>query len=163
MPTLSFYSFTIRTPNLHIAAHRSSSPVLAQVSPYVIVLDDDNGFRTQVLPFAVQDPIVRRAICVTAAFHLAKKVPSLRADTKVGRLIIIRMLQDIAIADRDHEDIFVKTPWACLIMLIIGDLTMESAGIMALRRTLVSFRVGRRKEELKKTPLVDFLEYWSGL
>jgi len=106
---------------------------------------------------------VRRAICVTAAFHLVEKVPGLKADAEIGRSIIIRSLQSIATAGKGPEDIYAESSWACLILLVLGDLQTGSADIMAMRRTLISFRVGRRREGLKKTALVRFLEYQSGL
>ncbi|QDS69478.1 hypothetical protein FKW77_006403 [Venturia effusa] len=180
---------------------------LTQVSPYCIILDDDNGFRSHVLPFAVHCPLVRRAVCVTAAFHLSQKVPSLRADAEAGRGIVIKMLQDLASQSvtlpQHHERQFAQGPyptgfdasgsdvsrasspgassyglrdspveqqrvfadssWCCLILLILGDLITGSADIMALRKTLVSFREGRKREGMGSGPLVDFLEYQSGL
>jgi hypothetical protein len=45
----------------------------------------------------------------------------------------------------------------------VGDLQTGSADILAMRRTLISFRKGRMREGLKKSPLVNFLEYQSGL
>lgn len=127
------------------------------------MLDDDNGFRSHILPFAVNCPLVRRAVCVTAAFHLSLKITTLRADAEAGRGIILKLLQDIALTDRDHQKVFAESSWCCLILLILGDLITGSADIMALRKTLVSFREGRKREGMGKGPLIDFLEYQSGL
>lgn len=184
-------------PPIKIKPHSkltTPSTVLTQVSPYCIILDDDNGFRSHVLPYAAQDPLVRRAVCVTAAFHLSNKVPSLRADAEVGRGIVIKMLQEIALSNAGPQQfqsqqqrlgdgvgsrslnakgsrcsppaqqrVFAESSWCCLILLILGDLITGSADIMALRKTLVSFREGRKREGMGQGPLVEFLEYQSGL
>lgn len=187
--------YTTKDPKL-----TTHHPVLTQVSPFCIILDDDNGFRSHVLPFAVQCPLVRRAVCVTAAFHLSDKVPSLRADAEVGRGIVIKMLQNIALQNakpydpNSHppglrpsgpppsgshssgppssksgasppgpQEVFAESSWCCLILLILGDLITGSADMMALRKTLVSFREWRKRDGMGKGPLVEFLEYQSGL
>ncbi|TID23591.1 fungal transcriptional regulatory protein [Venturia nashicola] len=189
----------------------TSLELLDPKTRWLFVHYDDNGFRSHVLPFAVQCPLVRRAVCVTAAFHLSYKVPSLRADAEVGRGIVIKMLQEIALSGSQQfqsqqqqgpgpgaagftrrgwrvrkgprssgsrfssssaascasplaqQQVFAESSWCCLILLILGDLITGSADIMALRKTLVSFRQGRKREGMGQGPLVDFLEYQSGL
>ncbi|KAE9973473.1 hypothetical protein BLS_003580 [Venturia inaequalis] len=149
---------------------------LTQVSPYCIILDDDNGFRSHVLPYAAQDPLVRRAVCVTAAFHLSNKVPSLRADAEVGRGIVIKMLQEIALSNAGPQQFQSQQQ---RLGDGVGSRSLNAKGsrcsppaqqrvfaesnIMALRKTLVSFREGRKREGMGQGPLVEFLEYQSGL
>lgn len=62
-----------------------------------------------------------------------------------------------------QQQVFAESSWCCLILLILGDLITGSADIMALRKTLVSFREGRKREGMGHGPLVEFLEYQSGL
>ena len=54
--------------------------------------DEANGYRRQILPLAHADPIVERAVCVAAAFHLSRQVPELRLPAESGRAAIVSKL-----------------------------------------------------------------------
>jgi hypothetical protein len=119
---------------------------------------EENGYRRHVLPFAVHDSVVQRAVSVAAAFHLSKRMPELRAPAEAGRAAIIRRLTEDATVNGDQ--VFSETTRATIILLIVADLVTGTKEVLILYRMLMSLLSGRRKAQYA-TPLTEFLDYQS--
>jgi hypothetical protein len=123
--------------------------------------DERNGYRHHVLPFAVYDNIVQRAVSVAAAFHLSDRMPELRFPAEAGRVAIIQKLREIAIND-SNPHVFNETTWLTIILLIVSDLVTGSEDVFILYKMLVPFLDGTKKQR-NPTPMTEFLEYQSRL
>lgn len=56
----------------------------------MVVLDDDtNGYRSLVLPMAIEDEVLCRAVNVVAAQHLSRQRPKLQRAAEAERAAII--------------------------------------------------------------------------
>lgn len=93
--------------------------------------DEANGYRRQILPLAHADPIVERAVCVAAAFHLSRQVPELRLPAESGRAAIVSKLS----SEVDLSD----STWATLILLIVADLVTGHEHVLTLYKMLIAF------------------------
>jgi hypothetical protein len=119
---------------------------------------EENGYRRYVLPFAVYDSVVQRAVSVAAAFHLSNWMPMLRAPAEAGRAAIIRKLIEDAAMNGDQ--VFTETTRATIILLIVADLVTGTKEVLILYRMLMSLLSGRKKSQYT-TPLTEFLDYQS--
>lgn len=126
------------------------------VSPVMLMYDDEaNGYRRQILPLAHADPIVERAVCVAAAFHLSRQVPELRLPAESGRAAIVSKLS----SEVDLSD----STWATLILLIVADLVTGHEHVLTLYKMLVAFLDARGHTGEGGTPLQNFLYNQSKL
>jgi hypothetical protein len=136
--------------------------VVEHVSPIMTLFDDErNGYRHHVLPFAVYDNVVQRAVSVAAAFHLSDRMPKLRFPAEAGRAAIIQRLRETAVNDNNSQ-VFSETNWLTIILLIISDLVTGSEDVFILYKMLVPFLDGS-KGRGDQTPMTKFLEYQSRL
>jgi hypothetical protein len=119
---------------------------------------EENGYRRHVLPLAVYDSVVQRAVSVAAAFHLSKWKPELRAPAEAGRAAIIRKLAEDAAMNGDQ--VFSETTRATIILLIVADLVAGTKDVLILYRMLMALLSGRKKSQYT-TPLTEFLDYQS--
>jgi hypothetical protein len=119
---------------------------------------EENGYRRHVLPLAVYDSVVQRAVYVAAAFHLSKWKPELRAPAEAGRAAIIRKLAEDAAMNGDQ--VFSETTRATIILLIVADLVAGTKDVLILYRMLMALLSGRKKSQYT-TPLTEFLDYQS--
>lgn len=118
-----------------------------------------NGYRYQIMPLAHSDPIVERAVCVAAAFHLSRNNPDLRLAAESGRAAIINKLSTMS---SDLSD----STWAIILLLIVADLITGHEHVITLYKMLVAFLEarGRAPGQLSLgggSPLGDFLYYQS--
>lgn len=126
------------------------------VSPVMLMYDDEaNGYRRQILPLAHADPIVERAVCVAAAFHLSRQVPELRLPAESGRAAIVSKLS----SEVDLSD----STWATIILLIVADLVTGHEHVLTLYKMLVAFLDARGVSEDAESPLQKFLYNQSKL
>jgi len=123
--------------------------------------DERNGYRHHVLPFAVYDNVVQRAVSVAAAFHLSDRMPELRFPAEAGRAAIIRKLRETAVHD-GNPHVFNETTWLTIILLIVSDLVTGSEDVFILYKMLVPFLDGT-KTQRNPTLMTEFLEYQSRL
>jgi hypothetical protein len=104
----------------------------------MVVLDDSaNGYRSLILPMALEDDILRRAVSVVAAQHLSLKKPELKAMADAGRTAIISRLYKDSL-DRPADQVFNQYTWATLIVLLVGETVTGSADFGFLVRMLLS-------------------------
>lgn len=136
--------------------------VVERVSPIMTLFDDErNGYRHHVLPFAVYDNVIQRAVSVAAAFHLSDRMPELRFPAEAGRQAIIQKLRETALHEGNSQ-VFNETTWLTIILLIVSDLVTGSEDVFILYKMLVPFLDGSKKQT-KQTPMTEFLEYQSRL
>lgn len=132
------------------------------VSPVMVYIDGrSNGYRYEVLPFAYQDPLVQRAVCVTAAFHLAPKYPEFLSPAEGGRTAIIRKLCQMA--QFSDDSVLSNSTWATILLLMVGDLVTGHEDIMILYRMLVHLTSAWRQKTYPRSTLEEFMDYQSRL
>jgi hypothetical protein len=115
-----------------------------------------NGYRYHILPPAMEDATVQRAVCVASAFHLSVQRPELRLPAEAGRAVIIKKLKDKATT----EEVFSIRTWATIILLFVGELITGSHDIIISYRMLMSF-VSAKGIDLDNSPLSLFLDQQS--
>ncbi|KAB8238979.1 uncharacterized protein BDW43DRAFT_260399 [Aspergillus alliaceus] len=113
-----------------------------------------NGYRDILLPLACEDEVLRGAIRVVAAQHLALREERFRPVAEVGRAAIIsRLRRDSLQASPDR--IFNLSTWATLIVLLVGETITGSSEYIHLLRTLLS--VAPSLSHMTPTPAYQFL------
>lgn len=126
----------------------------------MIMYDDEaNGYRNQILPIAHSNPIIERAVCVAAAFHLSSRMPELRLPAESGRAAVISKLTQLS---TDLGD----TAWATILLMIVADLVTGHEHVVTLYKILVSFLDARSQAMGQSglsgnSPLGEFLYYQS--
>ncbi|KAJ4413363.1 hypothetical protein N0V82_008579 [Gnomoniopsis sp. IMI 355080] len=113
----------------------------------------------QILPLAHLDPVVERAVCVAAAFHLSSTMPELRLPAEKGRAAIIQKLSAMSF---DLSD----STWATILVLIVAELVTGHEHVLTLYKILVAFLDARSQAMGPRglgggTPLGQFLYYQS--
>jgi hypothetical protein len=134
-----------------ITQHRSSPPPLQQwlppidpatrtlfsyfsrsIAPVMVVLDTaSNGYRHLILPMALENSTLRRAVGVVAAQHLRRS-----SAAEAGRSAIISQLREDSMSGV-AEKIFNKYTWATLIVLLVGETVTGSADYKFLVQMLM--------------------------
>ena len=92
------------------------------VAPYMVIVDmeNNNGYRDLILPFAFQDPLLQRAVSVVSALHLSHWRPELLELAAVGRTAVLDRLRKDAMAG-DTSKVFSLSTWATLVVLLVGE------------------------------------------
>ncbi|KAH6949730.1 hypothetical protein BKA56DRAFT_606829 [Ilyonectria sp. MPI-CAGE-AT-0026] len=124
-----------------------------RVSFTMFLIDgEENGYRNHVLPLAHISPIIQRAVCITAAFHLTPHMPELLGVAERGRAAIISHLRERAGCENALDDV----TWTDITLLILGDLISGNDDVVSLYHVLASFIAARGTKDLK-SPLAQFL------
>jgi hypothetical protein len=93
----------------------------------MVVLDDStNGYRSLVLPMALEDDLLRCAVGVVAAQHLSRQRPELHDAAEAGRVAVISRLRSDSL-QQSADKVFNKFTWATLIVLLVGETVTGSA------------------------------------
>jgi hypothetical protein len=124
------------------------------VAPVMVILDKvSNGYREFILPMALQDEVLCRAVAVVAAQHLSQGQPALELAAEKGRTVVIsRLRRDASL----ESQVFNEFTWATLIVLLVGETVTGNADYSFLVQMLLclsSNNVIRTKE----SPLTRFL------
>jgi hypothetical protein len=115
-----------------------SETVSETVAPAMVVFDDaSNGYRSVVLPMALEDDLLRRAVAVVAAQHLSRQRPELQKATEAGRAAVISRLH-IDSLQQSADKVFNKFTWATLIVLLVGETVTGSADYRFFIQMLLS-------------------------
>jgi hypothetical protein len=102
------------------------------IAPVMVVLDTaSNGYRHLILPMALENPTLRRAVGVVAAQHLRHS-----SAAEAGRSAIISQLREDAMSGVP-ERIFNKYTWATLIVLLVGETVTGSVDYKYLVQMLI--------------------------
>ena len=108
------------------------------VAPAMVVFDDDtNGYRSLVLPMALEDDLLRRAVGVVAAQHLSRQRPELQGAAEAGRAAVISRLRNDSL-QQSADKVFNKFTWATLIVLLVGETVTGSADYRFFVQMLLS-------------------------
>jgi hypothetical protein len=133
------------------------SAVGEAVAPAMVLLDDyDNGYRSFVLPMALEDDTVRRAVSVVAAQHLSIKRPELKPIAEAGRTAIISRLYRNSLG-KSPDQVFNQSTWTTLIVLLVGETVTGSADFRFLVQMLMSLATTNSAYENENSKLVQFL------
>lgn len=129
----------------------------------MVLLDDyDNGYRSFVLPMALQDDTVRRAVSVVAAQHLSIKRPELKPIAEAGRTAIISRLYRNSLG-RSPDQVFNQFTWTTLIVLLVGETVTGSADFRFLVQMLMSLATTNSACKNKDSGVVQFLRSQTDL
>jgi hypothetical protein len=129
----------------------------------MVLLDDyDNGYRSFVLPMALEDDTVRRAVSVVAMQHLSTKRPGLKPVAEAGRTAIISRLYENSLG-RPPDQVFNQFTWATLIILLVGETVTGSADFRFLVQMLMSLATTNSASENKNSNVVQFLRAQTDL
>jgi hypothetical protein len=140
-----------------------------QVAPLMVVYDFvGNGYRDIILPLAVQDDILRRAVCVVAAFHLAQTAPHFYPLALTGHQALVEKLSRNSKA-LVPADLLSPSNWATIIVLLVGETISGADNYVYLLEMLTclhqspgaveSLPVGLRKFILQQTKMFELLGF----
>lgn len=103
----------------------------------MVVLDHvANGYRDILLPLASDNNLLRRAVGVVAAQHLALSNPSYQDVADDGRAAIISQLRHDSF-QASPDRIFNQGTWATIIVLLVGETITGSSEYGHLLQTLL--------------------------
>ncbi|EDU44590.1 C6 zinc finger domain containing protein [Pyrenophora tritici-repentis Pt-1C-BFP] len=107
------------------------------IAPAMVILDtSSNGYRDILLPMALEDEVLCRAVAVVAAQHLSRERLELQEVAEAGRTAIIsRLRRDSLSATADR--VFNQFTWATLIVLLVGETVTGSADYSFLIQMLL--------------------------
>ncbi|KAE8838125.1 hypothetical protein PTNB85_05460 [Pyrenophora teres f. teres] len=107
------------------------------IAPAMVILDtSSNGYRNLLLPMALEDEVLCRAVVVVAAQHLSRERPELQEAAEAGQTAIIaRLRKDSLSATADQ--VFNQFTWATLIVLLVGKTVTGSADYSFLIQMLL--------------------------
>lgn len=121
----------------------------------MVILDKvSNGYRDFLLPLACEDEVLRSAITVVAAHHLALHQPYFQPIAEAGRSkLISRLRRDSLQATPEH--VFNLSTWATLIVLLVGETVTGSSDYSLLLQNLV--RVAQNIHATEQSATSQFL------
>jgi hypothetical protein len=123
------------------------------IAPVMVVLDtSSNGYRQLVLPMALENDILRRAVGVVATQHLSRMRPELQSVAEAGRSAIISRLRRDALS-ATPDMIFDKFTWATLIVLLVGETVTGSTDYKFLVQMLLCLSANSRTEDLNESAI----------
>lgn len=123
----------------------------------MVVLDDySNGYRSLVLPMALEDNVLRRAVSVVAAQHLSRERPELRDAADAGRTAIISRLRRDSL-NGPADKVFNKFTWATLIVLLVGETVTGNSDYSFLVQMLLCLSTNSLSENVDPI-LMAFLQ-----
>ena len=119
---------------------------------------DNNGYRNLILPLALEDPLVQRAVMVVSAFHLGTQQNELRQQAEMCRAAILaRLRQDVMGGSVEH--VLNMSTWATLVILLVGETVTGSSDFVRLFSMLRSFTSLQNGNPLGSRGLSTFLDY----
>ncbi|KAF2628929.1 hypothetical protein BU25DRAFT_409426, partial [Macroventuria anomochaeta] len=127
------------------------------VAPAMVVLDDStNGYRSLVLPMALEDDLLRRTVGVVAAQHLGRHRPELQDAAEAGRAAVISRLRSDSL-QQSADKVFNKFTWATLIVLLVGETVTGSSDYRFFVQMLLCLSMNSPGRDLDPT-LSTFLQ-----
>lgn len=104
----------------------------------MVILDKvSNGYREFILPMALQDEVLCRAVAVVATQHLSQGQPALELAAEKGRTAVIsRLRRDASLASQ----VFNEFTWATLIVLLVGETVTITPTTASLSRCCYACR-----------------------
>ncbi|KAL5377430.1 hypothetical protein DPSP01_009768 [Paraphaeosphaeria sporulosa] len=157
----------MKLPAEHGSLQRWISPLSAEgrmlfshfseaIAPVMVVFDtNSNGYRELLLPMALEDEVLRRAVNVVAAQHLSREFPGMKHAAEAGRAAVISRLRKDALSATEDQ-IFSKFTWATLIVLLVGETVTGSEDCGFLIQMLLCLSANSRAET--GNTIVKFLQ-----
>jgi hypothetical protein len=106
----------------------------------MVILDGkNNGYRNLILPFAVQDELVRQAVSSIVCFQLARTCPDMHRAAEVSRAQVIKRLKQSSIASA-ADQVFNISSWMTVLVLLIGELARGGDHYSYLLRMMRSIK-----------------------
>ncbi|KAL1855227.1 hypothetical protein Daus18300_011228 [Diaporthe australafricana] len=120
----------------------------------MVILDKvSNGYRDFILPMALHDEVLCRAVGVVAAQHLSQGRPALELTAEKGRAAVIsRLRRDASLPDQ----VFNEFTWATLIVLLVGETVTGNADYGFLVQMLLCLS-NNNVIKTMESPLIRFL------
>lgn len=126
------------------------------IAPMMVVLDfAGNGYRDIILPLAMHDDVLRRAVSVVAAFHLAQKAPQLRQAALAGHQAIVEKLRRDSLL-LGPEQLFTPYTWATIVVLLVGETITGADNYVYLLEMLTCLRQAPEAVEALPSSLREF-------
>jgi hypothetical protein len=140
--------------NLNYGPQADGLVVSEAVAPVMVILDKvSNGYREFILPMALQDEVLCRAVTVVAAQHLSQGNPALELAAEKGRTAVIsRLRRDASLESR----VFNEFTWATLIVLLVGETVTGNADYSFLVQMLLCLS-SNNVISTKESPITQFL------
>lgn len=95
-----------------------------------------NGYRHLILPYAMQDDLVQRAVCVVSAFHLSATSGQSSEIAEIGRSAIIARLR--ANLEGGGALVFNHSTLITLLVLLVGETVTGSTEFGYLYKMLTA-------------------------
>ncbi|KAL9471006.1 hypothetical protein ACSS6W_008947 [Trichoderma asperelloides] len=110
------------------------------MAPGMVVLDSkNNGYRNLILPFAVQDKLVRQAVMSIAGLQFARTCPEMHPAAELSRAQVIKQLMQSSISSAP-EQVFNISSWMTVLVLLIGELALGGDHYSYLLRMMCSIK-----------------------
>ncbi|KAH7074838.1 fungal-specific transcription factor domain-containing protein [Paraphoma chrysanthemicola] len=133
-------------PPLSAEARMLFSYFSEAIAPVMVVLDTiSNGYRQHILPMALEDEVLRRAVGVVAAQHLSRERPEIKEAAEAGRVAVISRLRKDAIS-ASEDQVFSKFTWATLVVLLVGETVTGSEDYSFLVQMLLCLSANSRAD-----------------
>lgn len=114
--------------------------VSIHMAPSMVILDGmNNGYRNLILPFAVQDKLVRQAVTSIAGLQLAHTCPDMRRAAEMSRAEVIKQLKQSSMAS-GADRAFNISSWIILLVLLMGELARGGDHYSYLLRMMRSIK-----------------------
>lgn len=114
--------------------------VSINMAPGMVVLDSkNNGYRNLILPFAVQDKLVRQAVMSIAGLQFARTCPEMHPAAEFSRAQVIKQLMQSSISSAP-EQVFNISSWMTVLVLLIGELALGGDHYSYLLRMMCSIK-----------------------
>lgn len=125
----------------------------------MVILDKvSNGYRDFILPMALHDEVLCRAVGVVAAQHLSQGRPALEMTAEKGRAAVIsRFRRDASLADQ----VFNEFTWATLIVLLVGETVTGNADYGLLVQMLLCLSNNNVIKTMESRPAACLCHTWS--
>ena len=106
----------------------------------MVILDDEhNGYRNNILPIAVYDDLVQQAVCSVSAYALWHDNPILRASADNARSRVIQTLKNASMQS-NNDRVFSVSTWVTLLVLLVGELILGGDHYAYLLRMMCVLR-----------------------
>lgn len=110
------------------------------MAPEMLILDGKhNGYRNLILPIALEDRMVRQAVCSVVGLHIWRSNPDLYALASESRAKVIQQLKE-ASNQLATDRVFSISTWVTLMVLLLGELVLGGDHYTYLLRMMCSMK-----------------------
>lgn len=110
------------------------------MAPGMVILDGgNNGYRSLILPFSLQDKLVQKAVTSVAAVQFSHFCPNMRPAAEISREQVIKQLKNSAMAQNSGQ-VFTASSWMAILVLLVGELAQGGDHYTYLLRMMYSIK-----------------------